>query len=103
VVGVNNNDEGGSMKFIEEYIGRIVVVLTPVFAGAAGWLATWAAAHLPGSPVLDAGEITAIFVVGVLAAVSAVISWLKGRREYEQNKQAAAFEVELIEEHGRTP
>ena len=71
------------MRFLEEYIGRIVVLLTPVFAGLAGWLATWAAQHLPGGPVLDQEALTAIFVSGVGAAVAAVLSWLKGRREFE--------------------
>ena len=74
------------MEFLEEYIGRIVVLLTPVFAGLAGWLATWAAQHLPGGPVLDAQALTAIFVTGAAAATSAVLSWLKGRREHEQRK-----------------
>jgi hypothetical protein len=74
------------VRFLEQYIGRVVVVLTPVFAGLAGWLATWAADHLPGNPQLDSGEITAIFVAGAGAATSALLSWLKGRREYEERR-----------------
>jgi uncharacterized membrane protein YeaQ/YmgE (transglycosylase-associated protein family) len=84
------------MKFLEEYIGRVVVLLTPVFAGLAGWLATWVAQNLPGGPALDEQALTAIFVSGVGAAVAAVLSWLKGRREYESNEAAIAHERKLL-------
>ena len=75
------------MDFIEEYIGRIVVLLTPVFAGLAGAISVWAARHLPGAPIVDPEALTAIFVSGVGAAVAAVLSWLKGRREHEARKE----------------
>jgi hypothetical protein len=84
------------MSFLEEYIGRVVVVLTPIFAGLAGWLATWAAAHLPGNPQLDSGEVTVIFVAGASAATSAALAWLKGRREYERDQAAIAHERKLL-------
>jgi hypothetical protein len=74
------------MRFLEEYIGRIVVLLTPVFAGFAGAISVWAARNLPGAPALDAGELTAVFVTGAGFATSAVLSWLKGRREYEARR-----------------
>jgi hypothetical protein len=81
------------MSALETYISRIVVVLTPIFAGLAGWVATWAAEHLPGGPQLDATEMTAIFVAGVGAAVSAVLAWLKGRREYEAREKLSVLSV----------
>jgi hypothetical protein len=79
------------MRFLEEYIGRIVVLLTPVFAGVAGTIASWAAQNLPGGPALDSAELTAIFVAGAGAATSAVLAWLKGRREHEARVEAEDF------------
>lgn len=84
------------MKFLEEYIGRVVVLLTPVFAGLAGALASWAAQNLPGGPVLDSGELTAVFVAGAGVATSAALTWLKGRREHERDAAAARHELRLI-------
>lgn len=83
------------MSFIETYIGRVVVLLTPVFAGVAGSLASWAAQHLPGGPALDSGELTAVFVAGAGAATSAVLAWLKGRREHERDARFAVEQPEF--------
>lgn len=92
-----------TVDFIETYIGRIVVLLTPVFAGVAGWLATWAAAHLPGNPALDATELTAVFVAGAGAATSAVLAWLKGRREHEAHLASLDREVAYAALSGPDP
>lgn len=64
-------------------VSRVVTLLTPVFAGLAGWVAQLAAQYLPGTPTLDQGELTAIFVAGALAAAGAVVKWLDGRSKYE--------------------
>lgn len=61
-------------------IERVVVLLTPVFAGVSGWLVGWAADHLPGHPALSASDVTAIEITGVVAATSAVLKWLHGRQ-----------------------
>lgn len=66
------------------YLGRIVVLITPIFVGIAGWLTQWVADHFPGAPNLDAGELSLIFVAGALAAASAVYKWLDNRGKYEQ-------------------
>lgn len=66
------------------YIGRIVVLFTPIFAGLSGWLATRAAEILPGMPSLDETELTALFVAGAFAAVGVVVKWLDNRGKYEQ-------------------
>lgn len=65
-------------------ISRVVTLLTPVFAGLAGWVAQLAAKYLPGTPVLDSNELTAIFVAGALAAALAAQKWLEGRAKWEQ-------------------
>jgi NAD(P)H-flavin reductase len=69
------------------YIGRIVVLLTPVFAGLSGWVSTQAAKYLPGTPALDEAELTAIFVAGALAGVGAVVKWMDNRGKYEERQE----------------
>ena len=78
------------------YIGRIVVLLTPIFAGLAGWIATRAAEWLPGMPDLDEAELTALFVAGGLFAASAVYKWLDNRGKYEQGVALAAEAESLV-------
>lgn len=72
---------------MRDYIGRIVTLLTPVFAGLAGWIVQQAALHLPGAPRLDAGELTALFVVGAGAALGVVWKWLDGLQKHEARKE----------------
>jgi len=72
---------------MQQYLGRIVVLLTPVFAGLAGWLAQLAATHLPGAPTLDATELTAVFVAGATLAVGAVVKWLNGLQAHEARRE----------------
>lgn len=72
------------------YIGRIVTLLTPVFAGVSGYVAQLAAQHLPGAPALDETELTAIFIAGALAVVPVVREWLKNRGAYEDRQELIA-------------
>lgn len=71
---------------MENYIGRIVVLVTPILAGVSGWLSTWCAENLPGAPNLDGDELTAIFVAGALAATAAVREWLVNRGKHERGE-----------------
>lgn len=64
-------------------VNRIVVFLTPVFAGAAGWAVAWAGEHLPGHPHLDPTALTALMVLGATSATAAAISWLHGWQKHE--------------------
>lgn len=64
-------------------LNRIVVVLTPAFAGAAGWVCEWSAQHLPGTPQLDKGQLTAIFIAGAASGASAAIKWIHGWQKHE--------------------
>lgn len=68
-------------------ISRIVTLLTPVFAGLAGWVCTLAAQYLPGHPSLDSGELTAVFIAGAAAAAGSAVKWLDGRSKHERNVQ----------------
>lgn len=59
-------------------LNRIVVLLTPIFAGLAGAVVQWVAIHFPGAPHLDDTELTAVFVAGATAAAAAALKWLHG-------------------------
>ncbi len=67
-------------------INRLVALLTPVFAGVAGWFATWASENLPGAPSLDQGELTAIFIAGATAGLAAAWKWLDGWQKHEERE-----------------
>lgn len=68
------------------YLGRIVVLLTPLFVGIAGLITAWVGKHFPGVEI-DGTELSALFVAGALAAGGAVIKWLDNRGKYEQGIQ----------------
>ena len=65
------------------YIGRIVVLLTPLFTAVAGAIVTWIGTLIPGANI-DGTELAALFVIGAGAAASAVYKWLENRGKYEQ-------------------
>lgn len=67
-------------------ISRVVAFMTPVFAGAAGWVTAWSAEHLPGAPQLDEGELTTFFAVGAATAAGAAVTWLNNRAKHERQQ-----------------
>lgn len=67
---------------------RIVALLTPVFALAAGWSATWLADHVPGMTV-SADQLQAVFIAGALAVLAPAAQWLHGWQKYEERMVAA--------------
>jgi hypothetical protein len=62
---------------------RIVVALSPVFAGAAGWIVTEFASLAPGAN-LTKDQVTAVFVAGALFASAKVLLWLHGWQQHEK-------------------
>jgi hypothetical protein len=64
-------------------IERVVVLLTPVFAAAATWLATLVANNVPGAPQLGASQIMGIEIAVFVSVVGVVIKWLHGRQKPE--------------------
>lgn len=75
--------------------GRVVTFLTPlVFAPLAGWVAIQATKlgfHYSADQVLDVIVQGAVFVVGALIAYLKSAQWLRGYREWENNKESAAL------------
>jgi hypothetical protein len=64
---------------------RIVALLTPVIALAAGGAATWLADNL-GLHVSQS-ELQAVFVAGLLAVLAPSAQWLHGFQKYEGRQQ----------------
>lgn len=65
-----------------QYIGRIVTFLQPLFIAGAGLISTWVATKVPGAN-LDGTELAGLFALGAAAAASAVYKWLDNRGKYE--------------------
>jgi hypothetical protein len=66
-------------------LNRVVVLLTPIFAGIAGWIVTRVGEAMPGVN-LDEGELTALFIAAFLAATEMARQWLIGHRKHEENE-----------------
>jgi hypothetical protein len=62
---------------------RIVILVSPLFVGLAGWVVAWIAQHFPGHPHLDAAEVTAVFIAGATLAAGKVALWLRGWQKHE--------------------
>jgi hypothetical protein len=75
---------------------RIVAMLTPVFALAAGACATWLADHFPGINI-SADALNEIFIAGALAVLAPALQWLYGWQKHEAREAAAQQAVEQAE------
>ena len=75
---------------------RIVALLTPGFALAAGWAATWLADNVPGMTV-SADQLQAVFIAGALAVLAPAAQWLHGWQKYEE-RMVAADQVSSIQD-----
>src|SRR4051812_19997196 len=64
---------------------RIVALLTPVIAIAAGAAASWLADNV-GIDVSQ-GELQTVFVAGLLAVLAPAAQWLHGFQKYERHQQ----------------
>src|SRR5919109_4756715 len=75
---------------------RIVAMLTPVFALAAGACATWLADHFPGINI-SADALNEIFIAGALTVLAPALQWLYGWQKHEAREAAAQQAVEQAE------
>ncbi len=63
-------------------LNRLVALLTPVFALAAGACATWLAEHFPGVTIPE-DTLQEIFIAGAVAVLAPALHWLHGWQKYE--------------------
>ena len=75
-------------------LNRVVALATPLFAAAAGWVATWLAENVPGVTI-DQGALEEIFIAGALVALAPAAQWLHGWQKYEARNAEAQLAVEI--------
>ena len=75
---------------------RIVAMLTPVFALAAGACATWLAEHFPTLDV-PASALEEIFIAGALAVLAPALQWLYGWQKFEAREAEAQLAADKAE------
>jgi hypothetical protein len=71
---------------------RVVALFTPVFAAAAGAVATWLAENFPGLN-LDPDKLEEVFIAGAVVALAPALQWLHGWQKYETREAEAAKEI----------
>jgi hypothetical protein len=69
---------------------RIVALITPVCALAAGWAASWLAEHVPGLDISQE-NLQAVFIAGAVTVLAPALHWLHGWQKWEvRNEEAIA-------------
>jgi hypothetical protein len=75
-------------------LNRAVALATPLFAAAAGWVATWLADNVPGVSI-DQGALEEIFIAGALVALAPAAQWLNGWQKFEARQAEAQQALEI--------
>jgi 5'-deoxynucleotidase YfbR-like HD superfamily hydrolase len=68
---------------------RIVALVTPVCALAAGWAATWLADNVPGMTI-SKENLQAVFIAGAVAVLAPALHWLHGWQKFEARESETA-------------
>lgn len=76
-------------------IERAVALATPVFAAAGGYVFTLLGKVVPDVN-LSRGQFTALFISGAVAALTAALTWLRGRQSFVHFVQGADHVEKLI-------
>lgn len=63
-------------------LNRVVALITPACALAAGWAASWLAEHVPGIGVTKE-NLQAVFIAGAVAVLAPALHWLHGWQKWE--------------------
>jgi hypothetical protein len=67
---------------------RIVALITPVCALAAGWVASWIAQNFPNADI-SKESLQAVFIGGMLAVIAPAAQWLHGWQKFEERQADA--------------
>jgi hypothetical protein len=73
---------------------RLVALLTPLFASAAGLVAKLIAENAPGLNI-SAEDLTTVFVGGSLIALAPALQWLHGWQKHEEREAEIQRAVEV--------
>jgi hypothetical protein len=72
---------------------RIVALVTPACALAAGWAATWLADNVPGLDV-SKESLQAVFIAGAVAVILPALQWLHGWQKWEERSDAQTLALQ---------
>jgi hypothetical protein len=75
-------------------LNRVVALATPLFAAAAGWVATWLAENVPGVSISQ-DALEEIFIAGALIALAPAAQWLHGWQKWEARQAEAQQALEI--------
>ena len=75
-------------------LNRVVALATPLFAAAAGWVATWLAENVPGVSISQ-DSLEEIFIAGALIALAPAAQWLHGWQKWEARQADAQQALEI--------
>ena len=75
-------------------LNRVVALATPLFAAAAGWVATWLAENVPGVSI-DQSALEEIFIAGALVALAPAAQWLNGWQKWEARQAETQQALEI--------
>lgn len=78
-------------------LNRLVALLTPVFALAAGACATWLAENFPGVDIPQ-DTLQAIFIAGATAVLAPALHWLHGWQKWETREETARLAAEASDD-----
>lgn len=67
---------------------RIVALITPPCALAAGWAASWLADNVPGLNITRE-NLQAVFIAGAAAVIAPALQWLYGWQKWEARQEEA--------------
>jgi hypothetical protein len=73
---------------------RIVALITPFCALAAGWVASWIAQNFPDADI-SKENLQAVFIGGMLAVIAPAAQWLHGWQKYEE-RQAETERIAIV-------
>jgi hypothetical protein len=74
-------------------LNRIVALITPVCALAAGWAASWLADNIPGIGVTQ-DNLQAVFIAGAVAVLAPALHWLNGWQKWEARNEASIADAQ---------
>jgi hypothetical protein len=72
---------------------RIVALITPACALAAGWAASWLADNVPGLNISQE-NIQAVFIAGAVAVILPALQWLHGWQKWEERSDAQTLALQ---------
>jgi hypothetical protein len=75
-------------------LNRVVALGTPLFAAAAGWVATWLADNVPGVTI-SREALEEVFIAGALVALAPAAQWLHGWQKFEARQADTQQALEL--------